>query len=425
MRHSKGARLHLREPRRPGGRRRWVILDNGPNGGRVEIGTGAFADDRRKAEKALADYLAKKHVPNFGEGRPDQVLIADVLAYYGERQLGRVMRQDTLGRSIEKLGAFFAGRTVNDITPTSCADYVQWRIGQGDARSNKLEQKEATPRMLKPTTARNDLIALQAAVRFAWQNRKLTHLIPVAKPQASEPRPRFLTTSEAARLLAAALGWDQRGHRHPKRINRHLARFILIALYTGTRKDRILRLQWVENLQGGWVDLDRGILHRRAPNEAETKKKAPSVPLADAPQANKLWLHLRRWRRLTARFVIEHNGVNIKHDIIAAFEGACELAGLDFPPDHPQRVTPHTLRHTCVTWLLADGKSYGQIGKYVGMSATMVERIYGHTNDDLQRETANAIGRRNIPGPVSQMSHEKARTSMNKRERARMEMPRK
>lgn len=419
MRRSKGARLHLREPRRPGGQRRWVILDTGPNGGRVEIGTGAFAGNRRAAEKALADYLAKKHVPNFSAGRPDQVLIADVLAYYGGHQLGKVTRQDTLAHSLEKLGEFFIGKTVDDITPTLCADYVQWRIGQGDARgSNKWKQKAATPRLLKPTTARNDLIALQAAVRFAWQNRKLTHLIPVAMPKTSQPRPRFLTTSEAARLLAAALGWDQHGRRHPRRINRHLARFILIALYTGTRKDRILRLQWVENLQGGWVDLERGILHRRAPNEIETKKKAPSVPLADAPQANKLWLHLRRWRRLTARYVIEHNGSNIENDVFTAFQGACELAGLNFPVDHPQRVTPHTLRHTCVTWLLADGKSYGQIGKYVGMSAVVIERVYGHTNDDLQRETANAIGRRNIPGSVSHPSHEKTSKDGNKRERA-------
>jgi hypothetical protein len=40
----------------------------------------------------------------------------------------------------------------------------------------------------------------------------------------------------------------------------------------------------VENLQGGWVDLENGVLHRKAPNEPETKKRAPGVPLGD-----KLW----------------------------------------------------------------------------------------------------------------------------------------
>jgi hypothetical protein len=51
-----------------------------------------------------------------------------------------------------------------------------------------------------------------------------------------------------------ALGWDRHGRRHRKRINRNLGRLILIELYTGTRRDRITRLQWVENLHGGWVD---------------------------------------------------------------------------------------------------------------------------------------------------------------------------
>jgi integrase len=388
MRRSKGPQLYLREPRRPGGERRWVILDRSPDGRRVEISTGAFADDRAEAEKAFAAHLAKKHVPQFRDGRPDQVLITDALAYYGEHKATKAVRQDTIALALEKLGDFFAGNVVNDLTPTLCDDYVQWRISKGTGSG----------RLLKPTTARNDLLILQAALRFCWQSRKLTHVVPVSKPKASEPRPRFLTTSEAARLLAGALGWDQEGRRHPKRINRHLARFILIALYTGTRRDRILRLQWVENLQGGWVDLERGILHRRAPNERETKKRAPSVPLADAPDANKLWTHLRRWRWLTARYVIEHNGANINKDIRTAFEGACELAGLACEPGDPNRVTPHTLRHTCVSWLLAEGKTPYQVGKYVGMSAAMVERIYGHVNEDLQRETANAIGRRNIPG---------------------------
>jgi hypothetical protein len=170
---------------------------------------------------------------------------------------------------------------------------------------------------------------LDAAQRFCWRNHKLAQFVPIAKPPASKARLRFLSTSEAARLLAAALGWDRHGRRHRKRINRHLGRLILIELYTGTRRDRITRLQWVENLHGGWVDLVRGILHRKSKAEPDTKKRAPSVPLADAPEANKLWAHLRRWRRLTSRFVIEFNGMPV-HGIFKGFEGACRLAGLNY-----------------------------------------------------------------------------------------------
>jgi integrase len=313
-----------------------------------------------------------------------------VLAVYGEAKIGKVFRADQLALSLLMLGEFWTGLTVNDITEEKCEAYVDWRINRGDARgSNQWRKKGITARKLNPTTARNDLIVLQAAIRHCWKNRKLTQVVPVHKPKASQPRPRMLTTSEAARLLAAALGFDQHGIRRPRRINRHLARFILIGLYTGTRHDRILRLQWIENLQGGWVDLAKGILHRKAANEPETNKRAPSVPLG-----NKLWAHLRRWRKSRSRHVIEHGGSNIV-DISAGFAKAVELAGLA-TEDPAMKVTPHTLRHTCVSWMLAAGKTPFQVGKYVGMTAAMVERVYGHTTDDLQRETANAIGSRTI-----------------------------
>ena len=57
-----------------------------------------------------------------------------------------------------------------------------------------------------------------------------------------------VTRDEAARLVKAA----------PPR----LRRFILIALYTGTRKDAILRLQFNPSTGGGHTDLARGLLFR-------------------------------------------------------------------------------------------------------------------------------------------------------------------
>lgn len=390
-RRSKNARIDLRPARRPGERARYVIRDIDSNGRRIEKSTGLFAEaSRNDIDQALEDYLAEKRSQGFSGGNPAKVLIADLLAYYLKEKQDTVMRLDTFKRSVFMLDAWWKDSIVDDITPKRCKAYVSWRIGQGDARgSNKWKKKLPTKRELKSSTARNDLIVLKAAITYAYENRMLTHPVPVALPEPSRPRIRFLTTSEAARLLLGALGWDKHGKRHPKRINRHLARLILIGLYTGTRIDCILRLQWVENFQGGWVDLRRGMLHRKAPNEPDTNKKAPSAPLADAPKANKLWAHLRRWRRLTARYVIEHDGMNIKNNVVTAMEGACELAGLDRPPYHPDRISPHTFRHTCVSWMLASGKSPHQVGKYVGMTVQMVDRVYGHVTEHMQRETAN------------------------------------
>jgi hypothetical protein len=74
---SKGARLWLRKRR--GRTAQWVILDHGR-----EFRTGAGKNDFQAAENGLAQYLANKRRPQFADGHPSRVLIADVLADYGE-----------------------------------------------------------------------------------------------------------------------------------------------------------------------------------------------------------------------------------------------------------------------------------------------------------------------------------------------------
>jgi integrase len=330
-----------------------------------------------------------------------------MLAHYGEHKKPKDERaRYKLAASLLNLGTFFDGKMVDAITPQLCEDFVSWRIGQGDVRFTIDATKRG--RALKPSTARNDLIVLQAAQNYCFANRKLIHVVKITKPPPSLPRPRMLSRREAAQLLAAALGWDQHGKRHHSHINRHLARFILIGIYTGTRSDRIRRLQWVENVQGGWVDLEKGVLHRKGQHETETKKRAPSVPLSD-----RLWQHMRRWRKLTNRsHVIEHNGKAITESLGTAFDTALELAGLVLPPEDPNRVTPHVLRHTCISWMLEQGKTPFQVGKYVGLSAQLVERVYGHVSNEQQRATANSIGR-NRQGAAPRNSHETPRKAVN------------
>jgi integrase len=221
----KGPRIKLRDPRRPGESYRWVILDRDATGHRIERATSASAPSRAAAqelrsdaEKDFAAYLGEKHVPEFGAGDPNQVKIADVLAYYGEHKASTAVRCDNIAAAIGGLGEFWKDDVVSAITPKRCDDYVTWRVSV--------------------SMARNDLLTLQAALNFAHANRKLAHKIAVKKPPPSQPRPRWLTRSEAAALLAGALGWDRTGKRHHDKIDYVLARFIITGYLTGTRKDR-------------------------------------------------------------------------------------------------------------------------------------------------------------------------------------------
>jgi len=369
-RRTKGARLWLRKRR--GRAAHWVILDRGS-----EIRTGAGENDLGAAEKALADYIALKRRPNFGNGHPSRVLIADVLSEYGEKHAPTTRRPTLIGGSISKLVDFFADQALARVTSASCADYVRWRTAQRDARG------KGGGKPVKASTARRELVVLSAAIRWCWKEGKLDRPIPVSLPAQAGPRERHLSRTELAALLAGALGWDRKGTRHRARINRHLARFILIAVYTGTRHDAVLRLRWAPNTVGGWIDLSAGVLYRRGTEAVETTKRRPPLPIPP-----RLLPHLRRWRRLTAQFVIEYAGRPIASQERRAWRTARGLAGLG------SDVTPHVLRHTCATMLLQRGVSVYDVAGVLGTSEDVVRRTYGHHADVHLRRAVAAFSRR-------------------------------
>jgi integrase len=393
--------LLLRSPKRPGGATRYVIFYIDANGKRQERSTGAFDGELERAKEALEAHKAEHHAPAFRDGRPDQVLITDVLSYYNARKIesgkaDEVMRSDTARAALRNLGQFFANSTVADIGPDLANDYVSWRVTRGDARgSNKWKARGPNlTRTLKPSTAWNDIRFLNSALNKAWENKKLTHQIRIALPSEaiSTKRLRCLDDHERARLLRGALGWDQDGVRHRSLINYPLARFIVTGLRSGTRKDRILRLQWVQNFDGGFIDLDGGILHRKADCEKDTKKSAPPMAMT-----RKLWAHMSRWRRLSARWVVEQNCGKPFRDLDTAFANACVLAGLSIAVNDPMKVTPHTLRHSCVTAYLEAGYSCYEVGQMVGMTAQMVEQRYAHSSLEKQREAQNRVENKRVP----------------------------
>jgi integrase len=81
-------------------------------------------------------------------------------------------------------------------------------------------------------------------------------IVEVVLPEASPPRERWLTREEAARLLWAAWRYRevQKGTPTDRRPRQHIARFILVALYTGTRSSAVCGARFRSN---GRARLDR------------------------------------------------------------------------------------------------------------------------------------------------------------------------
>jgi integrase len=196
--------------------------------------------------------------------------------------------------------------------------------------------------------------------------------LPIVLPDRGQPRERWLTRAEAARLL-----WAARATGH------HLARFILVALYTGTRAGAVCGAALRPTEGQGWIDLEHGVFYRRAAGQAETKKRKPPVRLPP-----RLLAHLRRWKRLriSSRFAVEYHGRPVGR-INKAFRSARALAKLGTD------VTPHTLRHTCCTWLAQAGVPVWEAAGFVGMTVEMFERTYGHHHPDHQSQAVNSFSR--------------------------------
>jgi len=176
-------------------------------------------------------------------------------------------------------------------------------------------------------------------------------------------------------------------------VGRHVARFILIGLYTGTRSSAICRAALVPTIGHGHVDLEQGVFYRRAIGRLQTTKRQPPVRLP-----LRLLAHLRRWSRrgLAKGSVVEWNGKAVK-SVRKGFEAAVRAAGLGAD------VTPHILRHTCATWLMQNGANLWDAAGFLGMTVQQLEEGYGHHHPDYQEDAVVALG-----------GHHGARNTVNK-----------
>lgn len=352
-------------PRKAAGARLYQRPDTGiffiRDTGQPERSTGTRS--REDAERALAAYIVSKGVVT-DTRHPDRFPISDALAIYAREHGPETARPGAIAEAIEALVPFWGSLMVGDVKGETCRRYARARVTTHGAPKGET-------RPVSPGTVRRELGVLSAAINFCHREGYLTHTVTVTRPEQPPPRERWLTRQEAAALLRAALKLTR---------GRHLARFILLALYTGTRKDAILRLGFLPNTAGGWIDVDQGVLHRRGEKERETKKRRPPMRLS-----RKLLGHCRRWRAMGDIWAVTYQGQRVD-DVKNAFAAACESAGLN-------DVTPHTLKHTAITWAMQKGMQIDDAAQYFGTSRETIIRVYWHHSPYFQQDAVAVMDR--------------------------------
>jgi integrase len=389
-RRSKGPRLYKRRARPRIGRSAvWIIRDGGRD---FATGCVASASDKgppEAAQRALAEYIADKYLPIRKTRDVNDVDVADVLSIYLDDCGDSQANHKQLEGRLRRLNEFWGGRMLSDVSTASCKDYTKWR---GARWASSADGRERT---LGVGGARRDLEDLRAAIRHHAAEHLHHGTTTVWLPPKGPARERWLTREEAARLLWTCWRYREvqtcpRGPRKGEQIQtdkrplRHLARFILIGLYTGTRAAAIASASPLQAAGRSFIDLDRGIYYRLAQGARATNKRQPPVPMPP-----RLLAHMRRWVRLgiVATHFVEWHGKPVK-SVKTALKTAVALSGLSTEAGN---ITPHTLRHTAATWLMQAGVPVWTAAGYLGMSADVLLNTYGHHHPDHLRDAANAF----------------------------------
>ena len=314
----------------------WIIIDAGKH-----IRTGYGEGLRAEAEDALARYIRGKSSQEIVTVQADQISVGEILVRYGEERVGQVKDPERLLNCINALSPYWANKKVAEVTHDNCVSYCRWR-------------KKAA------WTMRREMGTLNAALKLAAARNRIPFAPIVTLPPKGQAKDRWLSEDEVSRLLNQS--------------EPHLRRFIRIALATGRRKGALLGLKWVPSLDSGWVDLDRGVIHFLGKAEEESKKKKGVVRIP-----NKLLLEMKEWDQ-DCDYVINRRGTNV-NDIKKAFAGAAHRAGLS-------DVTPHTLKHTAVTWAFMAGMTLEQATDYFSTSRETLEDVYRSYSPEAQKEAA-------------------------------------
>ncbi len=325
----------------------------------ARISTGCGPDERQRAEEKLEAFAASVYGVARKQRRIHEIPIADVINLYATEKAPDQASPDKVGWRLGKLLEWWGEMKLDEVNGATCRQYAKHRGG---------------------SNARRELEDLRAAIKYHKKEGLALELVSVTLPPDSLPRERWLTRQEVAKLIRICLHHETDSQR--QRPLRHLARFIVFAVYTGSRPGDCLRASFRLSSESGYINTGSGLYHRKPSGKRETKKRQPITPLPA-----RLLAHLRRWERAGAGHVTEFNSSRVGN-IKTAWKSLVRAAGPGF-----RDVVPYTLRHTAITWMLQKGVGIWEVSGYVGTSPEMIQKTYGHHAPEYMQEAVKSFSR--------------------------------
>lgn len=188
-----------------------------------------------------------------------------MLSVYMDEVVPKQSQPKKVADRLVRLGEWWAGKRLSEVTPATCRAYT----AAG-----------------KPGGARRNLEDLRAAINYHARRELHSGYVEVELPQKGPARKKWLTRNEVARLLWVCWRHGRtvrlpRGSDSGKVVQsdyhdlRHLARFILMGVYTGSRSGSIFTASICAGANRSFVDLGSGIFYRLADGMRETSVSRP------------------------------------------------------------------------------------------------------------------------------------------------------
>lgn len=303
-------------------------------------------------QRAFAQFLESWTAPKpQTDGPADAVLVTAALAAYFETRGRKAKSNAQLASRCATLGAYFRKIKTDEITEQLCDDYAASRGSPG--------------------TARLELGTLSAALNYCVAEGIIKRRPKIHRPREPVTHQDALTRDEAAALL-----WSLR-----KR-SRHYLLAALISFYTAARIQSVLDLAWSPHQDGGCVDLKRRTINFNSSGRSRTVKEKPIIKIP-----RKLLPHLRRARALNRPFVCmgEKGVVPCLRVFEKTFKACVRDAQL------PESVSPHTLCHTRISWLVESDVDIEKIAGFTGRSPERLRETYLHLRPSSFNSIDDAI----------------------------------
>jgi integrase len=306
--------------------------------------------ERREAERAEA----AAHDARWTIGK-----LAEEYFTHRERQKTVQVDRNLYKRSLEDV---FKEKTPEEIAPLSL-DRFRKKLSQ---RKNLKDEKKP----ISPTSVRNALALLRQIVNHGME-RQLTKGFPGKVPVprvAGKLKGDDLSPARLSALLTA-LDADT---------DQAAADVVRLALFTGARREEILRLRWPD------VDLDRGLWmlrDRKAGGDTSFPLSAPALAVLTKRESV---------RSKLSDYVFP--GIGKKHGYLrdprAAFARIKATAGLP----STFRIL-HGCRHHFASMMVAEGVDMLTVSRLLGhRDAQMVMRTYSHVRPGVLSAAAELIG---------------------------------